>query len=716
MGLKNLLSNLAARDLATETAKDLTYGKGTAYDRPNQGFSNEPFIKGGINLGGTSTLNSITGGFIRGGVLMHAERLIQDTTRIGKFYFSARGITFLTKQVGLQKANPKISEPSISGKSPANHRTYNFGVNTLAQVIGQGTGLHVNRQGLTPLAKNGYADEEKFLNNYKQDKNKNRLLFLYDNHISRPLDIVSKEKKGIAKVFQKIKKAFKKPGEELYSYGGGPGSTYGIGQTKIQKYSITPAFEDLGITNVTISTGKHKEIPLFNPGSTLITGENLIYKTKSTPQGIASVGFKPLIEYGGGLTTINNDFNFIDKFARNRTFYKGNPSKSPMAQSKFQHEIASVYQHELDGKSRVRNYLYSKDPRFRIYKNKNTNFPTDNYNQVNSDGKSYHREERIGLGRPGGNPTNQYDNSTVDLINALDVFKNSGDLNSNAVRDLIRFRIEAVNPYNTSQSDVMVFRAFLDSMDDSFNANYNEFNYNGRAESFYTYNGFNRSISFSFKIAAQSAKEMKPLYRKLNYLLSNTAPEYNTTSGRMMTPFMKLTIGAYFERLPGVITNVGIKWQKDYPWEITLDAPEGGTTSGLFTLPHVLDINVTYQPIHDFLPQKGMDSPFIIPHKGSGIATNDLRRSWNKDKIKSSLGKASDKINEDLEKGVGFDIQNASLDSNTSLFDNAIDSPFDPIAKSKLKFQSFDPVGLTPGGFDPIKESKLKFKTFDNNE
>ena len=81
--------------------------------------------------------------------------------------------------------------------------------------------------------------------------------------------------------------------------------------------------------------------------------------------------------------------------------------------------------------------------------------------------------------------------------------------------------------------------------------------------------------------------------------------------------------------------------------------------------------------------------------------------------VKSSLKKASDKINEDLEIGVGFNIKNASLNSNTSLFDNAIDSPFDPIAKSKLKFQSFDPVGLTPGGFDPIKESKLKFKTFD---
>ena len=87
---------------------------------------------------------------------MHAERLIQDTARIGKFLVSNRGITFIAKQVGLQKSNPKVSEPAFSS-SPANHRTYNLGINTLAQVVGQGTGLHINRQGVTPISKDGVS-------------------------------------------------------------------------------------------------------------------------------------------------------------------------------------------------------------------------------------------------------------------------------------------------------------------------------------------------------------------------------------------------------------------------------------------------------------------------------------------------------------------------------------------------------------------------------
>ena len=191
----------------------------------------------------------------------------------------------------------------------------------------------------------------------------------------------------------------------------------------------------------------------------------------------------------------------------------------------------------------------------------------------------------------------------------------------------------------------MVFRAFLDSMNDTFNADYNEFNYNGRAESFYTYNSFNRDVSFDFKIAAQSAREMRPLYRKLNFLLSNTAPEYNIESNRMMTPFMRLTIGSYFQQLPGVIKNVSISWDKNYSWEITLDAPEGGTTSDLYVLPHVLNVSVTYQPIHDFLPQKGVRSPFIIPHKDSPIANTPGRKLWNSEDRSPSLDNAIATIN-----------------------------------------------------------------------
>ena len=98
---------------------------------------------------------------------------------------------------------------------------------------------------------------------------------------------------------------------------------------------------------------------------------------------------------------------------------------------------------------------------------------------------------------------------------------------------MIRFRIEAVDSAEPEKSDIMLFRAFLDSFGDNYSAQHNEIKYNGRAESFYTYNSFSRDISIGFKIAAQSRWEMMPLYRKLNFLVSNTAPDYHASSGRI---------------------------------------------------------------------------------------------------------------------------------------------------------------------------------------
>ena len=162
MGLIDLKSDLAANrfgeDVRSEDGNPNTFGEGRAYDRPDKEFSMEPFVKGGIELGGTSVVNTVTGGFIRGGALMHIERLLQDTARFGMFLLSARGVTWSLKELGLHKSNPKISKPSYD-RGHANQRTWSFGINTLAQIVGQGTGLHIKKEGASPLAHKGYIDD-----------------------------------------------------------------------------------------------------------------------------------------------------------------------------------------------------------------------------------------------------------------------------------------------------------------------------------------------------------------------------------------------------------------------------------------------------------------------------------------------------------------------------------------------------------------------------
>ena len=206
-----------------------------------------------------------------------------------------------------------------------------------------------------------------------------------------------------------------------------------------------------------------------------------------------------------------------------------------------------------------------------------------------------------------------YDEATIDQINALDVFE--GPIKEEPwMRDFVRLRIEALDGDDPSSSTTMLFRAFLDNFNDKYTGDWNSFKYNGRAEDFYTYKGFKRKLQFSFKIAAQSRHEMMPLYRKLNYLCTQTAPDYKAT--RMRGSLCRLTIGSMVNRTPGFFTSVSIKWNKNYPWDIAINQPEGGADAdGMMIVPHVLDVQCAYQPIHAFTPQKSVNmSPFILPH------------------------------------------------------------------------------------------------------
>ena len=201
----------------------------------------------------------------------------------------------------------------------------------------------------------------------------------------------------------------------------------------------------------------------------------------------------------------------------------------------------------------------------------------------------------------------------VDKINALNIFKTQDgsdwekEIFGNTAKDFIPFQFEVIDIDNPIQSTKIVFRAYIDSITDDYSTNHNEVKYSGRAEKFYTYNEFNRNINITFKIAALSRMEMEPIYRKLNYLVAQTAPNYKGT--RMRTPYMKLTVGDWFNRLPGVLSNVSLNWSKDYPWEIKLD-PES-QDSEMLQLPHVLDVSISFLPIHKMRPENEVKTPFI---------------------------------------------------------------------------------------------------------
>ena len=609
MALRELLSDLSDSSTPVDSSaypnqtnhleaitfnqRSFKFGEGRAFDRPGQNFSREPFIGnprallGSKNqeipeaedsqnkLKGLGFIDGVTDGLVRGGIVTALSRSTTDFTRLTNFYLSNRGISFLVKQTALQATNPAIEDGGESILGLRRNRQFNpLGTNLLAQSLVNFSGVHFDRAGLLPI----WPEDQKYETIVKNKANDpgrlnitskktnefkgNRLLTLFEDRI-KPHAAFSIDSTGDSK-------------DEKQK--GWLGRTWDRGKEIVNQ-------------------ALHKDDPILyeygaGPGSTYGIGRTTIRRFENTltspnfsKNSINRIGDKINGEYdpaGGsgknpnGVVEAANVFNYLNLLGRNGFDYQGDAGTAQGQQRK------------------------------------------------------YYRESRIGLGTPGvpykkgdRDPytnkkwNSQHDYITkVDKVNLLDIVKFNGRPIIPAARDLIKFRFEAVDNDNPNKSNVMVFRAFLDDLKDNYNANFNEFNYNGRGETFYTYNNFKRDIGFSFKIAAQTRHEMMPLYRKLNYLVSQTAPEYK--NGRMRAGFVRLTIGSWCDRIPGFIQNVNLSWQKDYPWEISLDSPEGGQDTAMLVLPHVLDVSVSFLPIHNFTPQRSVkDSPFILKDRES---------------------------------------------------------------------------------------------------
>ena len=202
-----------------------------------------------------------------------------------------------------------------------------------------------------------------------------------------------------------------------------------------------------------------------------------------------------------------------------------------------------------------------------------------------------------------GLPANQTE--ALDKITAMPMYDGTGPDTSLAINDFCKFRIAAIS--NNADADgtavYMHFRAFIDSFSDSYNATWNPVKYAGRGDNLYNYDGFERGINMSFTVFAQSKAELIPMYKKLNYLASTLAPDY-TNAGFMRGNLVRLTMGGYLYEQPGFITSLTYDIPQEAPWEIAIDAVGGGDGS-VKELPHMIKVSgLTFQPIHNFLPQK----------------------------------------------------------------------------------------------------------------
>ena len=557
--------------------KSLQYGM----DRPGGGASGLPYIKSPFPedlatstdpfstlLGDFYNANSNTSDFpIRGGALNLNGPAGRPTTLAGQIDAArikaflddpARGTIFKLKQTGLQLSNPNIQVSGVAttlGFDATKEilpytRLYNKDAeSTLTQVLLQGTGQHIPRHGLYPEYTSYFERTyESYVTKYNTPTS-NRLSVLYQTKVA-------------------VDNPFTKNGTDARR-----NAAIGILDFS-NKYSISPL-------------GSQIYNYLGGPGSLYGVGFTIIKRATDTTQAAQAAA------------TVNNAFTFTYQQLMQQNTTKGG-TKDPNARQKIGARIQDFRAQLNTQTGEPGNYLVADYADVNQWYNPG----------LKGDQGATEFSSRVTYRDV--NPTK------VDKVNAMNPFAyaaNSTDPwaagGSEGTKDIIKFAFECLSNDYVGDAVALVFRAYLTSFTDNHSAEYNSFKYLGRGETFRTYQGFDRSVSFGFKIAAQSRAEMKPLYAKLNYLISQTYPDYSAKSKLMRAPVIQLTIGDYLFRVPGFLESVNITALNDAAWEIALDPT--GLDSDINQVPQMIEVQCSFKPIHNFLPRRATLGDSSVP-------------------------------------------------------------------------------------------------------
>ena len=196
--------------------------------------------------------------------------------------------------------------------------------------------------------------------------------------------------------------------------------------------------------------------------------------------------------------------------------------------------------------------------------------------------------------------------NALDKLNALPIYQSAIDNSPVTIKDtndLVKFRIGVINNNDPSKKTYIHFRALIDSMSDNYSSEWEAQKFMGRGENFYKYSGFDRQISLSWTVAAQSKQELIPMYQKLNYLASVCAPDYSS-NGYMRGNLISLTVGGWCYEQIGIMKGINLEVPTESPWEIGINDTIEANDSTVKELPMIVKVTgFTFVPIHNFVPK-----------------------------------------------------------------------------------------------------------------
>jgi hypothetical protein len=557
MGLITLLTDPGSFEFYTTKQKgyvnpnnlnprEIPFGK----DRTNGGSSKQPYVvKKPTPLNKDNKDSSFYSDFILRGGILAPIAAGEDVSRLTQYFSDLDnpiGASFALKQNSLSKIGVKTEATKGAAYlgSARNEGVYNP-LSTLTEAGIGFLGGHVNKQGLgIPGAGVNIKSYQDVI--YNNQLNPNTPFKVEDNRLTYLQKLILSPTPNTSQSsFKDVNKYRLYPDlSTLINYSGGPDSVLGIGNTSI----------NFATTN--------------NANTPLKTIQNLSTSENNNPS-LTSI-FKTW-----GLSTL----------------------LTPPSEKDSVSLIREDFRKILEPTGQYQNRFLSTSPN---YKKKNI-------------------ENNIGLGNPGNKNKDRSNYNApqpaLDKVNASYIYKSTnsdyGLPEHENLNDIIPFYIGILN--NELQpggpfKKYIHFRAFIDSFSDNYNADWNAINYMGRAEKFYKYKGFDRTINMSFTVVAQSRPEITAMYDKLNFLASSLAPEYldATHNGYMAGNIAYLTLGGYVHEQPGIITQLTYDVPEESPWEIGIDVNGNpADPKSVRQLPHIIKVtSFQFTPIHTFRPEK----------------------------------------------------------------------------------------------------------------
>jgi len=563
--------------------KSISFGN----DRPGGGSSKQPYIKKGLI---NDTLNpSLYNDFVLRGGIQAPLSTLEDVARLTKYFTDINnpsGILFVAKQNLLSRTGTKTEASKGIGYA---NGTLNEGaytpLSTLAEAGVVFTGTHLNKQGIDPtglIPGLGIITYQDAIN--QNQFNRTPTLQLENNRlISLTTAILDNKGVGLSYVRGYSLNA---PGNDvLLSYEGGAGSNLGFGTTNIKfatsnngnvlKSILNPS------SNVNLSNIDKTQTSLFSTWNSSQFAEESLNLDSLTKEDFR-LKLNPEAQ-GPQNTFLTADIGYTNDFEK-RFNLSGEKGYSPGSKLR---NRSNPNLGSLVPDSPVSSPLDSINA-YPIYKSEVTN------------------------GKNGGS-VYKTDPTLNDIIEFSIAILNNDDQNPSK-RDEQGNVIGVTSAL--SYKKYMHFRAFIDNISDSYDADWNAISYMGRGEKFYKYGGFERKMSLGFTVVAQSKDELRIMYDKLNFLASSLAPEYldSLTSGYMCGNIAYITLGDYINDQPGIITSLTYDISEDSPWEISRE-------NGMGQLPHMIKVSLNFTPIHKFRPTKQTWTN-DFDKEGKGIATS----------------------------------------------------------------------------------------------